>query len=207
MSKETREHISCLMDGEISREASRFLVRRLGADEELSATWARYHVVRDCLRDQEGGFAREDLCTRIRLAIDEEEKPAAVRRPRARGWLKPVAGMAIAASVALVAVMAVDPGAAPGVQPPGAATESVAAEPFSSPQGISTSTVASRTVSSQKMNAYLLRHYQATGAGNGRNFVGFVPVIVNAAPSAESEPSDTADESAGGENAPAQRPE
>ena len=33
MSKETREHISSLMDGEISREASRFLVRRLGDDD------------------------------------------------------------------------------------------------------------------------------------------------------------------------------
>ena len=53
MSKETREHISCLMDGEVSREASRFLVRRLGSDIELSATWARYHLVRDCLRNPE----------------------------------------------------------------------------------------------------------------------------------------------------------
>ena len=33
MSKETREHLSCLVDGEINRETSQFLVRRLGSDE------------------------------------------------------------------------------------------------------------------------------------------------------------------------------
>ena len=54
MNTDPREHISCLMDGEISRETGRFLVRRLGADEALCATWARYHLVRDCLRHQEG---------------------------------------------------------------------------------------------------------------------------------------------------------
>ena len=97
MSKETREHISSLMDGEISREASRFLVRRLGDDEQLCATWARYHVVRDCLRDPEGGYAREDLCSRVRDAIEREAAPAPSRRI-GRGWLKPVAGVAIASA-------------------------------------------------------------------------------------------------------------
>ena len=57
MNTESREHISSLMDGEVSRETGRFLVRRLGADEELCATWARYHLVRDCLRHQDGGLA------------------------------------------------------------------------------------------------------------------------------------------------------
>ena len=61
MSKETREHLSALVDGEISRETSRFLVRRLGADDELRATWTRYHLVRDCLRHQDGAIAGDDL--------------------------------------------------------------------------------------------------------------------------------------------------
>ena len=40
MSDKTREHISSLMDGEVSAETGRFLLRRLGSDAELGATWA-----------------------------------------------------------------------------------------------------------------------------------------------------------------------
>lgn len=178
MSKETREHLSSLMDGEISREASRFLVRRLGSDEALCATWARYHVVRDCLRNQDSGFNTEDLCARVNRVIAEEQV-----RPMASGrigrLLRPVAGMAIAASVALVAVMAVQPANTPSADPASSLAES--AQTFTSPQGLSSS-VSSRAVSSQRMNSYLLRHYQAAGSGNGRGIVGFVPVLVTSEP-------------------------
>jgi sigma-E factor negative regulatory protein RseA len=178
MSNEVREHLSSLMDGEISRDASRFLVRRLGSDKDLCATWARYHVVRDCLRDPEGGYARDDLCSRVRDAIEREETAAPPGRIGQR-WLKPVAGMAIAASVALVAVMAVNPEQAP-ILP--ATTAGVAAsdstEPFVSPQGRSSSTVATRAASNRSLDRYLLRHYQATGTGNARTFSGFVPVLI-----------------------------
>lgn len=176
MTKETREHISSLMDGEISREASRFFVRRLGSDDELCATWARYHVVRDCLRNQDGGFAREDLCARVNRVLDEEPRGTMRHRP-SLAWLRPVAGAAIAASVALVAVLAVDPGVSPTVTPPGTVVNgTAAAESFSSPQGMQSSRLESRTVSTQRMNSYLLRHYQV--AGNGRGAVGLMPVMV-----------------------------
>ena len=49
-----------------------FLIRRLGADEELRATWTRYHLVRDCLRHQDGGIAEEDLCARVSQALANE---------------------------------------------------------------------------------------------------------------------------------------
>jgi len=201
MSKETREHISSLMDGEISREASRFLVRRLGSDDELCATWARYHVVRDCLRHQDGGLAQDDLCSRVNKALEDEDVQLRPARSVAR-WLKPVAGMAIAASVALVAVMAVDPATAPSFQPATGVVESSTVESFNSPQGFSPTNVTSQTVSSQKMNPYLLRHYQVTGSSSGRGFVTFVPVMVTGRASAEAgtidqdrekEPTDTVD--------------
>ena len=99
MSTESREHLSCLMDGEINRETGRFLVRRLGADRELCATWARYHLVRDCLRNQDGGLAGNGLSGRVRRAIEDHQAPTSAAR-RARDWLRPAAGLAVAASVA-----------------------------------------------------------------------------------------------------------
>jgi hypothetical protein len=81
--------------------------------------------------------------------------------------------------VALVAVMAVNPEQAPTLP---VATDGLAAgdatQPFVSPQGRSSSTVATRAASARSLDRYLLRHYQATGAGNARTFSGFVPVLV-----------------------------
>ena len=184
MSEKTREHISSLMDGEVSAETSRFLLRRLGSDADLSATWARYHLVRDCLRHDDGNLHGSDLCQRVNRALQDE--PAVRGGMRlGRRWLRPVAGGAIAAAVALMAVMAVDPGqrTAPELN-----TNLVRAEPtasFISPDGLNglpasraASIGAPPSTANGRINHYLLRHYQATGGSNGRGFVTFVPVMV-----------------------------
>ena len=180
MSEKTREHISSLMDGEISRETSRFLVRRLGSDEQLCATWARYHLVRDCLRHQDGSLSGEDLCSRVNRALEDEEPAAPVRR-LSLGWLKPVAGTAIAASVALAAVMAVGPGSPGGQAAPVGNTPGSELASFTSPQGLVSGQAAQpvSALGAQKMNAYLLRHYQASGTGNGGGFVAYMPAVAN----------------------------
>ena len=184
MSKETREHLSALVDGEISRETSRFLVRSLGADDQLRATWTRYHLVRDCLRHQDGSIAGDDLCARVSRAL-ENEQPVKPSRALPTSWLKPVAGLAIAASVALMAIVAVGPGI-PGA--PGAAGELAGkgqVEQFTSPQSLVPGPSSSQAsfsnlpdTRSRKMDSYLVRHYQATGAAGGKGFVTFVPIII-----------------------------
>jgi len=189
MSKESREHLSSLMDGEISRETGRFLVRRLGADGELRATWARYHLVRDCLRHQEEKLANHDLSAKVQQALANDALQAAPRR-FSTGWLKPVAGAAIAASVALMAIVTVGPGHNPVSTPVGELAESQQPEPFVSPNNGLGPSPASQQASavggagsnSQKMNSYLLRHYQVTGSTGGKGFVTFVPIVVTRSP-------------------------
>lgn len=190
MSKETREHLSALVDGEISRETSRFLVRRLGVDEELRATWTRYHLVRDCLRHQDGAIAGDDLCTRVSLALESETRAMPSRLAPAR-WLKPVAGLAIAASVALMAIVTVGPGIPGASSPAGDLADQAKPASFVSPQGLSrpATTAVSLTGGANardaKMNSYLLRHYQATGALGGKGFVAFVPVVITGSTAAD----------------------
>jgi negative regulator of sigma E activity len=147
-------------------------------------------VVRDCLRNQDGGFAREGLCARVNHVLEHENLQATSRGTASR-WLKPVAGMAIAASVALMAVMAVDPGTSPALQSPGGVAESGSVESFTSPQGLSQIPVSSQAVSSQRMDSYLLRHYQAAGSSGGRSFVALVPVMVKSQASASEQAVDT----------------
>ena len=194
MSTESREHLSSLMDGEISRETGRFLVRRLGSDRELCATWARYHLVRDCLRNPDGGLAGNGLSNRVRQAIGEH----GMRTPAARrtlDWLRPAAGLAVAASVALLAIVAVGP-SAQNPQPAGAdAGAPSVAESFTPPQALTPPPVsqqvslAGQSAGNNRMNAYLLRHYQATGSTGGKGFVTFVPIVIraSAAPAAVEE--------------------
>ena len=202
MSKESREHLSYFMDGEISRETGRFLVRRLGADSELRETWARYHLVRDCLRHQESGLVGDnlgiDLCGRVQQALAAEAPQAVPGRFAAsllkggrlkEGWLKPVAGMAMAASVALMAIMTVGSGPSPVNTPPVELAGSQQAESFVSPNNVLRSSPRSQQVSllggagntNHKMNSYLLRHYQVTGSTGGKGFVTFVPIVVTQA--------------------------
>lgn len=181
------------MDGEISKETSRFLVRRLGADSELRGTWARYHLVRDCLRYQEGGLPGVDLCGRVQQALEDETPQMAPRRLASNftksGWLKPVAGMAVAASVALMAIITVGPGQSPDSTPAGELAGNPQAESFVSPNNVLAGGPRSQQVSvlggtgnsSRKMNSYLLRHYQVTGSTGGKGFVTFVPIVVTQA--------------------------
>ena len=193
MSKETREIISSLMDGEVSREATRFLVRRVGSDEELHATWARYHVVRDCIRSKGSLYAQGDLCQRVRHAIENEEAPRGSIR-RVPAWLKPLGGAAIAASVALVAVMAVNPLGTPTTVGSTELAGSTTTETFSNPRSMSATPVVSRTVSTSSMDPYLMRHYQVAGAGQVRAFSAYVPIIAVSRRPAESDTSETGTE-------------
>ena len=191
MSEESREHLSSLMDGEVNRETGRFLVRRLGADTELQGTWARYHLIRDCLRHQEGQFAHDDLTSKVRAAISDE--PSATISHWSRSWLKPVAGAAIEASVAMIAVRTVSNGnqAGPATFNQGT-SQAAAVESFTGPninaipnlsQPVNLSGRSSQ--GNQKMNSYLLKHYQATGGAGGKGFVSFVPIVVTQASAAD----------------------
>jgi sigma-E factor negative regulatory protein RseA len=188
MNIESKEHLSSFMDGEFSEETGRFLVRRLGADDSLRQTWARYHLVRDCLRNQDGQFARKDLSHAVQFALSAESQGTA-GPARSPAWLKPLVGVALAASVALFAVFTVSQGNKPGTVPAEAGlAQTVATESFTSPnilarppqsQPVNLSGRAAQD--NQKMNTYLLRHYQVSGDSSGRGFVAFVPIV--AAPS------------------------
>lgn len=189
MSTDSKEHLSELMDGEIGGDTGRFILRRLEASTELRGTWARYHLIRDCMRYQDRGFAGDELSLRVRQAIEGSGNAAEQGATVAAGprWLRPAAGFAVAAAVAVMAVVAVAPNLS---TTPGGVTQELASgetEPFTSPNILSRSPV-SRQVSvnggdneaaARKMNSYLLRHYQVAGSSAGNGFVSFVPIVIS----------------------------
>ncbi|WP_243041087.1 sigma-E factor negative regulatory protein [Dyella sedimenti] len=106
MTDTQRENLSAGMDGALSREELRFLLRRLDHDASLQQAWARYHVARDGLRHQLPPLASSEFASRVMQAIEQE---SVVVHGKRRHWLHWSAGGAIAASVAVAALMVAQP--------------------------------------------------------------------------------------------------
>jgi sigma-E factor negative regulatory protein RseA len=111
MNPENREQLSAAIDGELSAQELRFLLRRLDHDAALSQAWSRYHVAGDGVRRQVPPLASADFAARVMRAIEREStagSPVSAPGTR-RHWLHWSAGGAIAASVAVAALLLVQP--------------------------------------------------------------------------------------------------
>ena len=193
MSKESIEHLSSLMDGELSRETGLFMTRRLSSDEALCETWERYHLIRDCIRQPGSKQVVSGLCARVSASLEAEDAPVLSPWQKNR-WLKPASGLAIAASVAMMAIVitAPQPDAGPGATETEVST--VANQPFVSPNTLPLTPVTQPVsyASSNRLNAYLLRHNQMARTAGRQGFVSFVPIVatptVQATETPEEEP-------------------
>jgi sigma-E factor negative regulatory protein RseA len=105
MSKQKFEEVSALIDGEHSNSTQE-TIDHLCKDEHLRHTWARYHLISDCLKGQLPEHVSTQMGDRVRRALEEEPAILAPQRSVHR-YLKPVAGLAIAASVAAVAILGI----------------------------------------------------------------------------------------------------
>jgi sigma-E factor negative regulatory protein RseA len=108
MSEANMENLSAAMDGQLSKDELRFLLRRLDRDASLMDAWARYHVAGDGLRRELPPIASAGFAARVMEVIEGEQAVAEVS-PKRRDWLRLSVGGAIAASVAVAALMISQP--------------------------------------------------------------------------------------------------
>jgi sigma-E factor negative regulatory protein RseA len=108
MTDANMENLSAAMDGELSTDELRFLLRRLDRDASLTDAWARYHVAGDGLRRQVSVMASAGFAARVMEVIEGEQSTIQVA-PKRRDWLRLSVGGAIAASVAVAALMVSQP--------------------------------------------------------------------------------------------------
>jgi sigma-E factor negative regulatory protein RseA len=207
MNQQIHEQLSALMDGELERDETRFLLKRLATEQELPLRWGRYHVVRQSLRRQDLPALAPGFAEAVMARLDHEP---GVQTHAVTPWLRWGAGGAIAASVAVAALVLTRPagesttGAGPMVArsssqsgapiavAPVAATAVSSSEfraPLLAPNTIETAPVSFGSDLSQpmavdsRMQSYLIRHYQAAGAGGQSDFV---PYVLLASPQRES---------------------
>ncbi len=102
-----REKISALLDGELSQQDVNLTLDQLSEQQSLQDIWCRYNHISDVMRGDVGGRAASDFADKIRAQVDAEPAILAAPKPvsSAAAWVKPLAGTAIAASVAALAVM------------------------------------------------------------------------------------------------------
>jgi|GEM_PF-250698 len=107
-SRDVRETLSAGIDGELSKEQLRFLLRRLDHDASLRQAWDDFHIARDGMRQELPMVATHGFAARVRMAIEQESVSTVVMGKR-NHWLRWSAGGAIAASVAAAALMIAQP--------------------------------------------------------------------------------------------------
>ena len=103
MNEKLRESVSALVDG----EADDLELRRLLAAADISAVrmaWRDYHLQRDSLNGVDMQFAHVDISRGIQAALAAETLPSAAVGSR---WWRPLASVAVAASVATVVAIGV----------------------------------------------------------------------------------------------------
>ncbi len=100
MSEEKHEALSALVDGELPAEDGPKLLDHVLADVSLKRRWTTYHLIGDVMRKH----VLEQQSPNGRVAQISDAAMSS-SPPRKSGGLRPLAGLALAASVALVAVL------------------------------------------------------------------------------------------------------
>ena len=106
MNDDLKQKLSSLMDGEIDNQAEH-TISELITSESLRKTWRRYHLISDALNGNLPALLDWDLTGKIASEIAKEPIPIAGYRVVTRRFLRPAAGLAIAASVAAIAILGI----------------------------------------------------------------------------------------------------
>lgn len=113
------EKLSALLDGELSQEELRQVLREVASDSGLGKCWGRYHLIREVMREELDQLALGDLSSAIARRVEQEPTILAPRRLAVRSRAaQMVTGVALAASVAAVAIVGVRWMAPDEVAPP-----------------------------------------------------------------------------------------
>ncbi|MFK8067508.1 MAG: sigma-E factor negative regulatory protein [Gammaproteobacteria bacterium] len=160
MKDEKLERISAMMDGELEGRDRDGAIKDIEIDPATKGSWQRYHMIGDTMRNTLPSSVKPDLASRLNEMLEQEPAILAPKRKKKfnpSNYIKPLAGLAIAASVTAVAVVSFQSGQeTPGLEAnaPLASTvipESVRTVKFESVEN---------TIEANQLNPYILNHNQ-----------------------------------------------
>ena len=189
MNETIRMQLSAYVDGELPESEAELLIRRLSQDSALRAEVAEFIEIGRSMRGELTPAGVHGLRHRVQAALDSDaELPAETAEPQSgKNYFKPLAGVAVAATVAVVAIAGlgrldtVDP-----ALPPEANTVAEQVEYVVPPE-------------SSDLREYLRMHGESTSArganGMGARLASFELIDVAAdAAAPEAEPQDSSPE-------------
>jgi len=183
------EKISAHLDGEIHRDE--LMSFSLSAEVDDAATSVRYQMIGDVLRDEVSELSMQDISVAVREALlNETLVPAAtpvaaltsidstsegaasgLMQWLSAGWLRPLGGMAVAATVAVVMVVAVTQKNQPVASQMAQARQVQPVVPvtIASDHPLQTAPVQSMPAASySELNPYLNQHFATQGTLQSR---------------------------------------
>lgn len=109
MTNPSDERISALLDGELDAHEQQTVLDELLAHDDNRKTWGRYHLIGGTLKRSLPGGIDHGFSSRVMAALDDEPTVLAPspRTSWRQRWGQHTAGLAVAASVAAVAVLGV----------------------------------------------------------------------------------------------------
>ncbi len=178
-----KQKISELLDDELSTSDSRVVLEGIMEDRELRGVWERYHLIRAAMHRELDVIMRPAIADRIGAVVASAN---VVSMPRAMPRMaRLAAGLAIAASVATVAIVSLQPpkeGSRTAVQARASAgraadrrlaAASLAAGVRQSPAGARTE----RASYQDALNAFLVEHGEVTPPAGMNGMMSFVRVV------------------------------
>jgi sigma-E factor negative regulatory protein RseA len=116
MTDPVKEQLSACLDGELPEGELDLLLKQVSRDSHLRGSLGRYALIGETLRAQGAVPAPASFAERISAAVAAEPTletvaASAPKRiaPASVRWLRPAAGFAVAAGVAAVAILALEP--------------------------------------------------------------------------------------------------
>jgi sigma-E factor negative regulatory protein RseA len=183
MTEQEKEGVSALLDDEVSGPELERILGGLRRDEELRGALARYRLISASLRGEDRILLPPRFADGVASRLAAEPTILAPPPRPAPRWGRAAAGVAIAASVALVAIGLL-PGTQPGVtSTPGVA--SVAAPPAQ--EQVATFRVAaseraavapaSETQVQRRLSRYLAEHNEFASRGGANGFMSYTTFV------------------------------
>lgn len=164
-----KEEISALVDGETNDIERALTLRGLDKDLALRQVWERYHLVRTALRRELDVMVSPGLSDRIAARLQNEHVVPAQPGFHKGGIARIAGGGAIAATVATVAILALQP----------TSTTLVTADNAASSTGQTRLAEANPPASNaqQVLNPYLVRHGEYAPVAGMNGMISYVRVV------------------------------
>jgi sigma-E factor negative regulatory protein RseA len=165
------EKLSAFVDNQLSEIEERRLLDELGRNDELRACWGRYHLIRAALRREPVQRVSLDVRAAIAAAVAADsgvrDRRQHEKRRLAINIGKAVGGLAIAATVATIAILNLPSAITPEQQAPAVAKIAPPAPgaPVAGAQP------------SHPLNAYLREHNEFAQTGGVGNMLPYVRTV------------------------------